>query len=195
MTLTGTGGIGKTRLALALAHKTEFAYADGAVFVDLAPVTGAAGVSEAVASALGVRPKPGESATDGVRSSLQRSNLLLVFDNCEHVVAACAELADILIRSLSSLQLVATSREPLRIQGETVWVVPQLAEHEAVELFVQRALAAGASRLTSDDTELIGEVCGPLEGVPLAIELAAVRVPALGLAHVATLARPSRDEY
>ena len=187
LTLTGVGGIGKTRLALALAQQNEFMHADGAVFVDLATVTGAGGVSEAVATALGMGPRPGESVTEGVRKSLQRSNMLLVLDNCEHVVAACAELVDLLIRSLPSLQLLVTSREPLRIHGEAVWVVPQLVEAESVALFVQRAQAAGASRLTSDDTDLIGEICGHLEGLPLAIELAAVRVPALGVAHVAGL--------
>ena len=188
LTLTGTGGIGKTRLALELANQTEPQYADGAVLVDLAPVVGAAGVPDAVAVALGVGAKPGESATDGVRRHLQPRQMLLVLDNCEHVVTACAQLIDVLIRTGSGLQFAVTSREPLRIHGETVWVVPRLADDEAVALFIQRAHdGAAASMLTSEDIDLVGQICGSLEGIPLAIELAAVRVPALGVAQVAQL--------
>jgi predicted ATPase/DNA-binding XRE family transcriptional regulator len=188
LTLTGTGGIGKTRVALELAHQLESEYADGAVFVDLAPVHDAALVPQAVAAALGVSAKPGESITVSVRQHLQPRQVLLVLDNCEHVVAACAHLADGLIRASSSLQLVVTSREPLRIHGETVWVVPPLAADESAALFTQRAqAAAAATNLTAADIEMIGEICSRLEGIPLAIELAAVRVPALGVANVADL--------
>ena len=188
LTLTGTGGIGKTRLAVELAHQTELQYADGAVIVDLAPVIGAVAVSEAVAATLGVGAKPGEPVIDRVQQHLRHRQMMLVLDNCEHVITACAELADVLIRTNSGLQLVVTSREPLRIHGETVWVVPQLADDEAVALFMERAQARSAGRrLTSGEIDLIGEICGPLEGIPLAIELAAVRVPVLGVAQVAEL--------
>ncbi len=188
LTLTGTGGIGKTRIALQLAHQLEAGYADGAVFIDLAPVYDAALVPQAVAAALGVSARPGESVTDCLRQHLQAGRVLLVLDNCEHVVVGCAQLVDVLIRASSSLQLVITSREPLRIHGETVRVVPPLAADESVALFIQRAqAAAAATRLTSADIDMIGEICGRLEGIPLAIELAAVRVPALGVAQVADL--------
>jgi predicted ATPase/DNA-binding XRE family transcriptional regulator len=187
LTLTGTGGIGKTRIALELAHQLESEYADGAVFIDLAPVIDASLVPQAVVAALGVRTRPGESLTDSLRQDLQAGRVLLVLDNCEHVVAACAQLVDVLIRSSSSLQVVITSREPLRIHGETVRVVPPLAPDESVALFRQRAQAAAATRLTSADIDVIGEICDRLEGIPLAIELAAVRVRALGLAQVADL--------
>jgi predicted ATPase/DNA-binding XRE family transcriptional regulator len=185
LTLTGTGGIGKTRIALELAHQLESEYADGAVFIDLAPVFDASLVPQAVAAALGVSARPGESVTDSLRQHLQAGRVLLMLDNCEHIVAACAQLVDGLIRSSSSLQVVITSREPLRIHGETVRVVPPLAPDESVALFMQRAQAAGAMRMMSADIDMIGEICGRLEGIPLAIELAAVRVRALGLAQVA----------
>ena len=146
LTLTGTGGIGKTRIALELAHQLESEYADGAVFIDLAPVYDASLVPQAVAATLGVSARPGESVTDSLRQHLQAGRVLLVLDNCEHVVAACAQLVDVLIRASSSLQLVITSREPLRIHGETVRVVPPLAADESVALFIQRAQAAAAQR-------------------------------------------------
>ena len=188
LTLTGTGGIGKTRLALEVAHQLESEYADGAVLIDLAPVNDPELVPQAVAAALGVSARPGESITDSVRQHLQPRQVLLLLDNCEHVVAACAQLADGLIRAGSSVQLVVTSREPLRIHGETVWVVPPLAADESVALFIEHAqAAAAATNLTSTDIDLIGEICSRLEGVPLAIELAAGRVPALGVAQVADL--------
>jgi transcriptional regulator with XRE-family HTH domain len=187
LTLTGTGGIGKTRIALELARQLESEYADGAVFIDLAQVYDPAHVPQAVAATLGVSARLGESVTDSVREHLQPRRVLLVLDNCEHVVAACAQLADVLIRASSSLQLVITSREPLRIHGETVWVVTPLAADEAVALFTQQAQAAAATNLSSADLDRIGEICSRRERIPLAIELAAVRAPALGVADVADL--------
>ena len=188
LTLTGAGGTGKTRLALELAHQVESRYADGAAFIDLAPVVDPALVPHAVAAALGVSAMAGESVTDSVRRHLQPRRVLLVLDNCEHVIGVCAQLVDVLIRSCASVQLIVTSREPLHIHGETAWVVPPLGAEESVELFIQRAhAAAAATGLTPADVDTIGEICGRLEGIPLAIELAAVRVPALGVPQVAKL--------
>jgi predicted ATPase/DNA-binding SARP family transcriptional activator/DNA-binding XRE family transcriptional regulator len=188
LTLTGTGGIGKTRLAVEMAHRAESKYAGGAVIVDLTSVIDGTVVPDAVAAALGVSVRPSESVTDCVRRHLQPRHVLLVLDNCEHLVAACAQLADVLIRANPNLQLVVTSREPLRIHGETVWVVPPLAADESVALFIRRAQAAAAViPVTSEDVETVREICGRLEGIPLAIELAAVRVPALGVGQVADL--------
>jgi predicted ATPase len=188
LTLTGTGGVGKTRLALELASRTESKYPDGAVLIDLAPVTDPVVVPDVVAAALGVKVGSEASATESVREHLQPRHVLLVMDNCEQVVSACAQVADGLLRTNSSLQLVVTSREPLRIRGETVWVVPPLAPEESVALFTRRAQAgAAASSLTSAELDIAGEVCRRLEGIPLAIELAAVRVPALGVSQVADL--------
>jgi predicted ATPase len=150
-------------------------------------VIDAAGLLDAVSTALGVAAKPGESVTDSVRKHLQHRQMLLVLDNCEHLVTACAQLIDTLIRTNPGVQFLVTSREPLRIHGETVWAVPQLADNEAVALFIQRAQAGGASTFTPGEIDLIGRICGFLEGIPLAIELAAVRVPALGVAQVAEL--------
>jgi predicted ATPase/DNA-binding XRE family transcriptional regulator len=188
LTLTGTAGIGKTRVALALAHQLEPQYADGAAFVDLAPVVDLDLVPHAVAAALDISGKPAESLTSSVREHLRAKNLLIILDNCEHVVAACAELTDMLIRSCSDVDVVTTSREALRIHGETVWTVPPLGSDEAVELFERRAQAAAAAMpLETDNVDAIRWICVRLEGIPLAIELAAVRVPALGVTRVADL--------
>jgi predicted ATPase len=188
LTLTGAAGIGKTRLALELAHQVESEYADGALFIDLAAVFDAALVPDAVSATLGISAMAGESSTDSVRRHLQHLQVLLVLDNCEHVIGVCAQLVDVLIRTCPNVQLIVTSREPLRIHGETVWVVPPLRAEESVELFIQRAQAAAAATgLTSTHVDAIAEICGRLEGIPLAIELAAVRVPALGVPQVADL--------
>jgi predicted ATPase/DNA-binding XRE family transcriptional regulator len=188
LTLTGTAGIGKTRVALALAHQLDPENADGAAFVDLAPVVDLDLVPHAVAAALGVRGKSAEPLTSSICEHLRTKSLLLILDNCEQVVAACAGLADVLIRNCSDVSILATSREALRIHGETVWTVPPLASGEAVELFVRRAQAAAAAMpLETEDVDAILRICDRLEGIPLAIELAAVRVPALGVTRVADL--------
>jgi predicted ATPase len=188
LTLTGTGGIGKTRVALELAHQLESEYADGAVFVDLASAVDVDLVPHAVAATLGVSGKPAEPLTHSVCEHLRAKNLLIILDNCEHVVTGCAQLTDVLIRNCSGVQVVATTREPLRIHGETVWTVPPLAVDDAVDLFVRRARAAAAAMpLKTDDLDAIIGICVRLEGIPLAIELAAVRVPALGVAQIADL--------
>jgi predicted ATPase/DNA-binding XRE family transcriptional regulator len=188
LTLTGAGGIGKTRVALELAHQLESEYADGAVFVDLAPVVDVGLVPHAVAATLGVSGQPVEPLTLSVCDHLRAMNLVIILDNCEHVLTGCAQLADVLIRNCSGVQVVTTSREPLRIHGETVWMVPPLALDEAVDLFVRRAGAAAAAMpLKNEEIQAIREICVRLEGIPLAIELAAVRVPALGVAQIADL--------
>lgn len=188
LTLTGAGGIGKTRVAVELAHQLESKYADGAVFVDLVPAVDVDLVPHAVAAVLGVSGKPAEPLTHTVCEHLQAKNLLVILDNCEHVVTGCAQLIDALIRNCSGVQVLATSREPLRIHGETVWTVPPLAADEAVDLFVRRARAAAAAMpLKAQEVDAIRGICVRLEGIPLAIELAAVRVPALGVAQIADL--------
>ena len=187
LTLTGTGGIGKTRLATGLAHRTESQFADGAVIIDVTLVGDVPDAFHtAVARGLGVLCPPGDSLADSVLRYLESKHLLLVLDNCEHVAEGCAELASVLLRACVGVNLVVTSREPLRIPGETVWVVPPMAADESVILFVQRARAAGAADMrTARDLELVAEIAHRLEGVPLAIELTVARVPSLGLPHVA----------
>jgi predicted ATPase len=181
LTLTGTGGIGKTRVALELAHRIESGYTDGAVFVDLAPVVDVDLVPETVASALGVKAAP---VTDRVCDYLRAKKALIVLDNCEHVVTGCARFIDALIRNCSGVRVMATSRQPLHVHGETVWTVPPLTSDEAVDLFRGLARAADASTPMETDPATVREICVRLEGIPLAIELAAARVPALGVAQV-----------
>jgi predicted ATPase/DNA-binding XRE family transcriptional regulator len=188
LTLTGTAGIGKTRVALELARQIESQYADGAVFVDLAPLVDIDLVPDAVALALGVKGKPAEPAIDRVCEYARSKKLLLVLDNCEHLLTGCARLIDVLIRSCPGGRVIATSRQPLHIPGETVWTVPPLAAEEAVALFVGRARASNASMpLEVDAVGVVRDICLRLEGIPLAIELAAARVPALGVAQIADL--------
>ena len=145
LTLTGGGGIGKTRLALELAHRTASAYPNGAVLVDLATVSDGRGVPETVALALGIPSRATESVTTAVARHLRDQQVLMLLDNCEHVIAACSELVDALLHTTTSLRVTATSREPLRISGETVWIVPPMELDEAAALFIERAGAAAGT--------------------------------------------------
>ncbi|HEY6055607.1 MAG TPA: AAA family ATPase, partial [Gaiellaceae bacterium] len=199
LTLSGTGGVGKTRLALELARGAEPSYEAGAALVELAPLADARLVTEAVAAALDVRALPAQELLDAVVDFLAPRALLLVLDNCEHLLAATARLADTLLRAAPELTIVATSREPLRVAGEVVFRVPsldipdpegslppaRLLECEAVSLFVERA-AAGAPGFALDEAnaEDVARICFRLDGLPLALELAAGRVGALGPAAI-----------
>jgi len=202
LTLTGVGGVGKTRLALEVAERRRAAFADGAVFVSLAPLGDPAMVPRAVVSALGLRPERDRPALETLLSRLRSRELLLVLDNCEHLLAGCAPLADALLRACPRVRLLATSREPLGVAGETVWAVPPLtlpdarqaaavegllAASEAVRLFVERAASAQSTfRLRPDSAAAVAEICRRLDGLPLAIELAAVRVRGLSVAQIAS---------
>jgi non-specific serine/threonine protein kinase len=196
LTLTGVAGVGKTRLALEVVRDAV----DEVAFVELAPLAGGAQVPHAVASVLGLREQPQHSLLQTLAAALQARPLLLVLDNCEHLLAICAELSSTLLRACPQLRLLATSREPLGIAGEVVWPVPalslpdrqapaasgQLGEAEAVRLFVERARAAQPSfEITEQNARAVAEVCVQLDGLPLAIELAAARVRALAPAQIA----------
>jgi predicted ATPase len=200
LTLTGPGGAGKTRLALELARSCESSYPDGAALVDLASLTDARLVPDAVAAALDVRALPTQEPVDAVSAFLSRRKLLLVLDNCEHLLAACAAVADVLLRSAPRLAIAATSREPLRIPGEVVFRVPSLAipdpdqglspcellDYEAVRLFVDRASAAAPGfSLDAETASDVARICFRLDGLPLALELAAGRLGALSPAAIA----------
>lgn len=186
LTLTGPGGIGKTRLALEVARRLEAEYADGGVYVDLAPVTDPALVPQAVALALGVREERNRPLIQTVQGHLAARQLLFILDNCEHLLEASARLVDALARNCPELRLLATSREPMRINAERAWPVPPLRLDEACELFIERARAAHARmHLTAADNVVIAEICQKLDGMPLAIQLAAARVPALALPEIA----------
>ena len=194
LTLAGTGGAGKTRLALELARGREDELADGAILVELDSVAEGADVPGAVADALDLRALPGGALLDAIAADLAPRELLLVLDNCEHVIGASAALADALLRSAPRLTILATSREPLRVPGEVVFRVPSLAipdpdsaeapeallSYEAVRLFVERARAvAPGFRLDESNAAAVARICHRLDGLPLALELAAARTDAL----------------
>jgi predicted ATPase/class 3 adenylate cyclase len=200
VTLTGTGGCGKTRLALQVAANLLDAHPDGVWFVDLAPLADPALVSQAVAAALGVRDMPDRPLLAALGDFLHGRELLLLLDNCEHLLAACAHLADALLRAGPRVRLLATSRELLGIAGETAWRVPSLSlpdpqqpppvEHlrryEAVQLFLERARAALPSFVvTNHNVSALVQICRRLDGIPLAIELAAARVRVLTVEQLA----------
>ena len=199
LTLTGAGGCGKTRLALRVAAASLPRFKDGAWVVELAPLSEAKLVTQSVATVLGVREGSTRSLRDSVLQHLRHRHILLVLDNCEHVIGACAELAEALVRGAPHLRILATSREGLGISGETVRYVPPLSlpdtsqslspeallECEAARLFVERAAAVDPS-LTIDRHHVatIANICHRLDGIPLAIELAAARVNVLSVEQI-----------
>jgi predicted ATPase/class 3 adenylate cyclase len=179
LTLLGPGGTGKTRLALQLAGDLLDRFPGGAAFVFLTPVRDPELVVPAIAQTLGLREQPGESALETLLEYLRERQLLLVLDNFEQVLAAAPALSTLLAQA-PGLKLLATSRSPLRLSGERAYRVPQLALDEAVELFAERARAAAGDFLVTDENaETVAEICRRLDGLPLAIELAAPRVRTL----------------
>ena len=187
LTLTGAGGVGKTRLAVQIASGMMSGFADGIWFVDLAPVTDADAVPIAVARVLGLPDQPGRSTEDTVLEFLAARQAMLVLDNCEHLLDASASFAAAVLGGCPRLTVLATSREPIGIAGEAIWRVGSLSlADEAVELFIDRArqvrpdLSVGAD----EDAVAVAEICQRLDGMPLAIELAAARVRVLSLAEI-----------
>jgi predicted ATPase/class 3 adenylate cyclase len=179
LTLLGPGGTGKTRLALQLAAGVSERFASGAAFVQLAPVRDPELVVPGIAQSLGVREQPGESALETLLEYLRDKELLLVLDNFEQVLAAAPALSTLLAEA-PRLKLIATSRTPLRLNGEQSYRVPQLGQADSVALFAERAQAAAADfRLTGENEATVAEICARLDGLPLAIELAAPRVRTL----------------
>jgi predicted ATPase/class 3 adenylate cyclase len=199
LTLIGPGGTGKTRLSLQLGAEVLSHFADGVWFVELAPLADPVLVLQTIANALGVRAQMGRSLKNIVLDFLHAKNLLLVFDNCEHLVEACAQLADEFLHSAPNLKIVASSREALGIGGETVYRVPSLgvpnqasvsyealARFESIQLFVERARAANPKfDLTEKNAAFVVQICFRLDGIPLAIELAAARVKMLSAEQIA----------
>lgn len=199
ITIVGPGGVGKSTVALALAGKLEGVFADGCVFVDLAPATDPALVPSALASVLGLSFSS-DGPRGGLMHALKRKQVLLILDNCEHLADAVALLVETLLRSAPGVRVVATSREPLRAEGEWVSRLPALAfpdpaspvgaeaalAFSAVELFVERANACRQGfRLSDDDVPVVADLCRRLDGLPLALELAAARVDVFGLTELA----------
>jgi non-specific serine/threonine protein kinase len=199
LTLTGAGGVGKTRLALRVARDVVAEYEDGAWLVELAGLASPAAVPGAAAAALGVREEPGRPVAETFADALRSRCALLVLDNCEHLAAACAWLVVHLLRGAASLRVLATSREPLGVPGECAWRVPSLAMPEPDEVAPRRLLSSSAARLfferaraargeldiTERNAPLIARICRQLDGIPLALELAAARTRALSVEQIA----------
>ncbi|HEY3229127.1 MAG TPA: LuxR C-terminal-related transcriptional regulator [Roseiflexaceae bacterium] len=186
LTLTGTAGVGKTRLALEAASGARDSFTDGVWLVELASLSDDELVPQAVAAALGIREQPGRPLGATLADALRHQHLLLIMDNCEHFMSACAALSASLLRACPQLRILATSREALRVSGETTWRVAPLAPHDAVRLFVDRVQLAMPDFVASDRDRLaVASVCRQLDGLPLALELAAARVPGLGLEQLA----------
>ena len=192
LTLTGPGGSGKTRLAIAVAERAAGHAPDGVFFVELAGIAEPQLVAEAAATAVGIRVPSKRTAAEAVAQHLASRCVLLVLDTCEHVVDACAVLVEEILRACQSVTVLATSREPLRCSGETVWRVPGLDATESVELFVSRAREADPAFAVSDQAE-IAALCARLDGMPLALELAAARVPSLAPTQIAARLDDSLD--
>jgi predicted ATPase/DNA-binding CsgD family transcriptional regulator len=199
LTITGPGGCGKTRLALRMAADLAEGFSAGTFFVGLASLIDPDLLSQAVARALGVRETPSLSLMEALKKRLQVDEVLLLMDNCEHLVDGCAELADALLRSCPNLKILATSREVLGVSGEVVWAVPPLSvpddrdaaspetllRHDAARLFVERAKSvAPAFALTEQNTSALARLCRGLDGMPLAIELAAAKVRVLSVEQI-----------
>jgi non-specific serine/threonine protein kinase len=191
VSLTGAGGVGKTRLALRLARGLLDEFSDGVWLVDLSPLSAPGLVAQTIATAMGIREGPRRSARDALIDRLRDRELLLVLDNCEHLIASCAQLVETLLSEAPGLRILATSREALGVPGETVHRVPSLSlpdglapasfgtleNSDATQLFMERASAVDTdSTAIFDNPDIIVRICRRLDGIPLAIELAAARV-------------------
>jgi predicted ATPase/class 3 adenylate cyclase len=199
LTLTGAGGCGKTRLALQSAADALDGYPEGVWWVELAPLEDATLVPAAVIFALKLREAPSRPLVDTLREYLLDRRLLLVLDNCEHLVGVCAQLADMLLRACPGLTIMATSRAPLGVPGEITWRVPSMSlpaeparepiesfrAFDAVSLFVDRALQVRPNfAITAANAPAVAQICHDLDGIPLAIELAAARVRMMTLQQI-----------
>jgi predicted ATPase len=186
VTLTGVGGVGKTRLALEVAARLADEFPDGVWFFELAAVSDPAAVPDAVAAVLGITQQPGRSVAQSVAAALEGRLRLLVIDNCEHVLDAAADLIEAILAHSATVRILATSREGLGVPDEQVWPVPALdaaagIDSAAVSLFVERAqgIAPGFSMVDGDEAAAVTEICQRLDGIPLAIELAASRMASM----------------
>ena len=199
LTLLGPGGIGKTRLALQVAADVLDAYPDGVWFVDLAAITDSSLVADALARVLGLREEAGTPLTDTICRHVRSRQMLVLLDNCEHLLTPCANLVDALIHAGPAIRVLATSREPLRMQGEQVYPLPVLAlpdpkadlgalvRADAVRLFVERArLQRPDFTVGEREASAVAKICTRLDGIPLALELAAARVGTLAVDVIAT---------
>lgn len=185
VTLCGTGGVGKTRLAIQIASASELR--DGLCFVDLAPITESGIVAATAARAVGLPDQPGRSTMDSLRRFIGNRRMLMVLDNCEHLLDACAALVVELLGACPELTILATSREPIGMAGEITWRVPSMSiTDEAVELFADRASRVQPGfTIANHNAAAVGEICRRLDGIPLAIEFAAARVRSMSPLEIA----------
>ncbi len=180
VTLVGAGGIGKTRVALEVARNLVDRYADGVWLVELAPIANASLVANTLAQALSVQEAPNRPLLDTLVGYLKNKHVLLLLDNCEHVIAEVRTVANAILRGCPGVRIVATSREGLNIAGEEAYRMPSLAADAAVALFAERATSVDKRfALTDENARDVAEICRRLDGIPLAIELAAARVKLL----------------
>ena len=216
LTLTGTGGSGKTRLAIRAAGELSAAYPDGVWFVELASLSEPGLVAQALATILSIRPETAIPLVTTLSVHLRTSQTLLVLDNCEHLIDACAHLCQTLLENCPRVRLLATSREPLGVPGEVVRLVPPLTlpnpqpwqgptnqeislsayqQSEAIQLFVERASAVSPHfSLTTQNAAWVANICRHLDGIPLAIELAATRVRAFSPHQIANLLEKRQND-
>jgi predicted ATPase/class 3 adenylate cyclase len=191
VTLTGVGGVGKTRLAVEVARRLVDEFPDGVWVFELAAVVDPAAVPDAVAAVLGISQQPGKSVSESIAAAMEGTIRLLVIDNCEHVREAAADLVEAILAQSATVRVLATSREGLRVADEQAWLVPSLdigagVDSAAVALFVERARgeASQFSVATPDDAAAVVEICRRLDGIPLAIELAASRMASMTASEV-----------
>ncbi len=198
VTLTGSGGVGKSRLAVEVGKTLLADVGDGVWLVELAAVSSPGSVAAEILSELGIREQPGNDAFESLVEVLATQDRLLILDNCEHVIAGCATVADAIVRRCPEIRLLTTSREPLRVEGEVVYRVPSLSlppEHVddrrdlagsgAVALFVERAGAQGSGfALRDDNAQLVADICRQLDGMPLGLELATARLRSMSLGQI-----------
>ncbi len=201
LTLTGSGGCGKTRLSIEVANQRIDLEPDGVWFVELAPLANATLVPRAVAQVLGIADRSGEAVIDTLVSEINAKQMLLLFDNCEHIVGACSNLIESLLHSCPNVRIITSSREPLGVANELTYRVPslrvpdvgkplsveELKGYESVSLFMDRVQAQVPSfELTEENASSVAQICNRLDGIPLALELAAARVRSLPVDQVAT---------
>ncbi len=187
VTLTGSGGTGKTRLSIEVGLQLLPIFSNGVWMIELAPLSDPAQIIPALAHAFGLQELPFNPLANLVTDYLRDKKLLLILDNCEHLIAACAKLADDLLRRCAGLKILASSREALGITGEVAYRTPSLADTESTSLFVERARAANSKfSITDTNASSVAQICNRLDGIPLAIELAAARTKLLAPEQIAT---------
>ncbi len=201
LTLTGSGGVGKTRLAIKTASDSIKKFKDGVFWVDLVSLSDENLIPQEIAQALHLHEMPQESLLETLKSHLKLKDLLIVLDNCEHLIRACAQYAEQLLAACPKLKILATSIEALGLFNETIWHVPslplpemqqtislqELREFASIELFVERAgYAKSGFVLTEQNVRSVAQICQRLDGIPLAIELAAARIKVLSVDEIAS---------